>query len=388
MDLSYSSEAETYRGTVTKFLDENWPLKGDDGKLPFEEQALIFRRVATDAGFLYRNIPRKYGGSEQEPDSLKGQVIREEFAKRIAPGEARGIGTMMLVPTLLDRGEEWMKEQFVERTIAGELKWCQGYSEPGSGSDLASLQTRAELVGDEWVINGQKMWTSLADYSDYIWLAARTNPNVKKHKGISMFLVPVESEGFKISPIHTVGGVRTNATFYDDVRVPADHLIGGENNGWRLITGQLNHERISLSAVGRLRRDLASITAWASETTMDGQRVIDKPWVQQNLARVYAKSEAQRLMNWKQAWTATMGQPQMADSSAIKVYGSELQQDYYDILTRIRGHRGFGADADRFSAAELETTRQWLYFRAGSIYSGSNEIQRNIIAKRVLGLPD
>jgi alkylation response protein AidB-like acyl-CoA dehydrogenase len=161
------------------------------------------------------------------------------------------------------------------------------------------------------VISGQKMWTSLAQYADYIWLAARTDPAAKKHKGLSIFS-STSAEGFSRQEIRTVGGVGTNATFYDDVRVPAANLTGAENGGWKLITGQLNHERISLLSVGRLQRLLENVTAWARETEMDGRRVVDQPWVQQNLARAFAKVQVLRLMNWQQAWAATKGQPDTA----------------------------------------------------------------------------
>ena len=160
MDLDYDEKLEGFRGEVSGFLKQAWPLSGDEAKLGLEEQAQLFRTQAIQAGFLCRNIPKQYGGSEQQPDVLKAQIIREEFAKARAPMEPRGIGTMMLVPTLLERGEEWQKEKFVPDTIRGKIHWCQGYSEPGSGSDLASLKTKGELVGGEWVINGQKIWTS------------------------------------------------------------------------------------------------------------------------------------------------------------------------------------------------------------------------------------
>ena len=191
------------------------------------------------------------------------------------------------------------------------------------------------------MINGAKMWTSLADHADYIWLAARTDPKVKKHRGISVFLVPTSSPGFKITQIATLGGIRTNATFYENVRVPADNLIGGENNGWSLITGQLNHERVSLMNVGPVRRILDEARRWAQETKLaDGRRVIDEPWVQANLARVHAKLEVLRLMNWKQAWALQHGQLHPADASAVKVFGSEFYVEAYRALLEIFGAQG------------------------------------------------
>jgi len=215
-----------------------------------------------------------------------------------------------------------------------------GYSEPSAGTDLASLKTTAVRDGDGWVINGQKMWTSLAHYADYVWLAARTDREAEKHSGLSILLVPTSSPGFSRQEIRTVGGVSTNATFYDDVPIPAENLIGGENNGWRLIVGQLNRERISLMTVGRLQRLLESVTDWARVTTVDGERVIDKPWVQHNLARIFAKVQVLRLMNWKQAWAAEQRQPNMADSSSIKVFGSELNMEACRAMLEVTGSAG------------------------------------------------
>jgi hypothetical protein len=241
--------------------------------------------------------------------------------------------------------------------------------------------------GDEWVINGQKMWTSLAEYADYIWLAARTDPKASKHRGLSIFLVPTTAKGYSRQTIRTVGGVSTNATFYEDVRVPAENLIGGENRGWRLITNQLNHERISLMTVGRLLRSLEEVTAWARETRVDGERVIDKAWVQQRLARIYAKAQVLRLMNWKQAWAADKGQPHMADSSAIKVYGSELQIEAYRALIEVLGAPGLLA---RGSPGAVLHGKIESSYRNGLILTfggGTNEVQRDIIAMAGMGMP-
>jgi alkylation response protein AidB-like acyl-CoA dehydrogenase len=231
------------------------------------------------------------------------------------------------------------------------------------------------------------MWTSLAQYADYVWLAARTDPAAEKHRGLSMFLVPTSSKGFARQEVRTVGGVSTNATFYDDVRVPAENLIGGEGKGWRLIVGQLNHERISLMTVGRMRRNLEAVTEWARATTVDGQRVIDKPWVQQNLARIYAKMQVLRLMNWKQAWAATKGQPNMADSSAIKVYGSELSMEAYRAMLELMNCRGIIA---KDSPGAVLQGRIESSYRNGLILTfggGTNEIQRDIIAMAGMGMP-
>jgi alkylation response protein AidB-like acyl-CoA dehydrogenase len=284
-------------------------------------------------------------------------------------------------------GTEEQKSEILPKVLAGEIFFAIGYSEPGAGTDLGSLQTSARLEGDEWVINGQKMWTSLAGYSDFIWLAARTDPEAPKHRGLSMFLVPTTSDGYSRQKIMTVGGVTTNATFYDDVRVPADALIGGENNGWSLITGQLNHERISLTSVGPIRRTLRDVVDWARETKVDGERVIDKAWVRQNLARVYAKVQVVRLMNWKQAWAAQKGNPHPAAASAVKVFGSELNIEAYRAMMEITSSRANigGDDPGSVIQGRIESAyRNGLILTFGG---GTNEVQRDIIAMAGMGLP-
>ena len=222
MDLEYSAEYEAFRQEVRGFLAENWPLGGDESKLGFAEQAALFRARAIAAGFVARGVPRAYGGSEQEPDVLKSTIIAKEFRAVYAPGDLRGIGPSMLVPTLLEHGEEWQKQKFVPPTMTGEMAWCQGYSEPGSGSDLASLQTKAVLDGDEWVINGQKIWTTGAHTADYMFCLCRTEPEASKHGGISYILIDMKTAGIKVRPLTTMaGGADFNEVFFSDVRVPS-----------------------------------------------------------------------------------------------------------------------------------------------------------------------
>ena len=334
-------------------------------------------------GLLGVSWPKKYGG--QERSAVEQFLFADEVQAVGFPLPFLTLNTVG--PVLQEHGTEEQRRFFCPQILAGEIFFAIGYSEPGAGTDLASLRTTAVRDGDEWVIDGQKMWTSLADHADYIWLAARTDPDAPKHRGLSIFMVPTTAEGYSRQPVHTVGGVTTNATFYDGVRVPAENLIGGENNGWRLITGQLNHERISLMTVGRMLRTLEAVASWASETQVDGERVIDKGWVQQSLARLHAKAQVLRLMNWKQAWAADRGQPSMADSSAIKVYGSELQIEAYRALLEILGAPGL---LNRNSAGAVLEGKLESSYRNGLILTfggGTNEVQRDIIAMAGLGLP-
>lgn len=389
MELDFTPEERRFRDDLRAYLGEMMTdaltdelTASDRGEGGGPEFRKAMKKMGAD-GYLGVSWPKEYGGQARPP--------MEQF---IFANEVQAVGfplpflTLNTVgPMLREHGSEAQRRDFCPKILAGEIFFAIGYSEPGAGTDLASLKTTAVRDGDEWVINGQKMWTSLAGYADYIWLAARTDPDAKKHRGLSMFLVPTSAEGFSRQPIHTVGGVSTNATFYDDVRVPAENLIGGENNGWSLITGQLNHERISLMTVGLLRRNLGLVTQWARETRVDGQRVIDKPWVQQNLARVLAKVEVLRLMNWKQAWAATKGQPQMADSSAIKVFGSEATIEAYRAMIEVTSAAGIIATG---SPGEVLHGKLEAGYRNAMILTfgaGTNEVQRDIIAMAGMGLP-
>jgi alkylation response protein AidB-like acyl-CoA dehydrogenase len=349
-------------------------------------------------GPLYRKALQQMGADKLLgvgwPVELGGQG-RSAVDQLIFSDEVQRVGyplpflTLNTVgPTLARYGTEEQKREFLPKILGGEIAFAIGYSEPSAGTDLASLTTKATRTSDGWVIQGQKMWTSLSAHADYIWLAARTDPTVKKHRGISVFLVPTSAEGFRYSPIPTVGGVQTYATFYDDVHVPEDALIGGENNGWALITGQLNHERVSLMNAGPMRRMFGEVLDWARETPIDGGLVIDQPWVRANLARVYANVQVLRLMNWKQAWAFTQGERNMADSSAIKVFGSEFHIQGYRALMEVLGaHATLGAD----SPGSILRGRIDSHYRNSLILTfggGTNEVQRDIIAMAGMGLPN
>jgi acyl-CoA dehydrogenase len=340
------------------------------------------RQMGRD-GLLGLSWPKEYGGQERTP--VEQFIFADEIQATGFPLPFLTVNTVG--PVLFQQGSEEQRRDICAKILAGELFISIGYSEPGAGTDLASLKTTARRDGDEWVINGQKMWTSLAQYADYIWLAARTDPNAPKHKGLSMFLVPATAKGFARQEIRTVGGVHTNATFYDDVRVPAANLVGRENGGWRLITGQLNHERISLLTVGRLQRLLEDVTAWARATEVDGRPVAEIAWVQQNLARVYAKVAVLRLMNWQQAWAMQKAQPDMAESSAVKVFGSEATIECSRLLMEVLGVRGILAKGTPGAVLRGQAESSYRNALILTFGAGTNEVQRDIIAMAGLGLP-
>jgi alkylation response protein AidB-like acyl-CoA dehydrogenase len=285
-------------------------------------------------------------------------------------------------------GTQEQKDFFLPKILAGDIHFCIGYTEPESGTDLASLQTRAVRDGDEYVINGQKIYTSLAGGADYIWLATRTDPDVAKHKGISMFIVPMDTPGIKVVPMHLLGDHNINYTFYEDVRVPVGNLVGGENNGWSLITNQLNHERVTLCSSGIIERALTDVRSWAQNTKLaDGRRVIDQEWVQVHLARIYARLEFLKMINWKVAWTATQGHLDVADASTTKVFGTEFYMEAFKLMMEVVGQAGY---LTRDSPESVLAGRLEMYARSLVILTfggGTNEIQRDLIAIFGLGLP-
>jgi len=344
----------------------------------------IVRQMGAD-GWLGIGWPKEYGG--QGRSAIEQFIFFDESMRAGAPVPMLTINTVG--PTIMNFGTDEQKDFFLPKILRGEIHFCIGYSEPGAGTDLAGLKTRAVRDGDEYVINGQKMWTSLAGDADYIWLATRTNPEVKKHKGISMFLIDMKNTpGIRVEPLHLLSEHNINATFFDDVRVPASNLVGGENNGWTLITNQLNHERVTLCSSGIIDRCLEETRAWAQNTKLaDGRRVIDQEWVQINLARVRAKLEFLRLMNWKVAWTATQGGLDVADASTTKVFGTEFYLEAFRLLMEVLGEAAYlnGSSEDAVLRGRLEMSYRSLIIL--TFGGGTNEIQRDLIGMFGLGLP-
>ena len=344
----------------------------------------VIRTLGAD-GWLGIGWPEEYGGQAR---SMVEQLIFTDVAA-VAGVPIPYLTLNTVGPTIMRYGTAEQKEYFLPRILAGDLHFSIGYSEPGSGTDLASLKTKAVREGDEWVINGQKMWTSLIQYADWIWLACRTDPDLPRHKGLSMILVPADAPGFSYTPVHTVAGVSTSATYYEDVRVPYANLVGELNGGWSLMTNQLNHERVALTSSAPLTHSIDLVRRWAQETkNPDGQRVVDTEWVQIALGRAHARTEALSLINWKLAADADAGVDlSPAEASATKIYGSELATEVYRSLMEIVGpNAAVTGDSDgAVLAGRLER-----YYRSALVMTfggGTNEIQRDIIGYVGLGLP-
>ncbi|HSP99655.1 MAG TPA: acyl-CoA dehydrogenase family protein [Candidatus Dormibacteraeota bacterium] len=370
-----------FAAMMTEELKQEIQGSGEGGGGPLYHQAL--QKMGAD-GWIGIGWPTEYGGQGRTP--IEQFIFSDEVQRAGFPLPFLTINSVG--NTIMQFGTEEQKQQFLPRILHGTLHAAIGYTEPEAGTDLASLRTRAVKDGDDYVINGSKVFTSLANYADYIWLAARTDPDAPKHAGISIFMVDTKLPGFKLTPIWTMAGVRTNATYFEDVRVPKSMLVGGENMGWSLIVNQLNHERIALMTVGPLGRNLEEVRQWARGTKLaDGRRVIDQQWVQLNLARVRAGWEALRLLSWRQAWCMTNGGVNFADASTVKVYASEFYVDAYRLLLEVLGQR---ATLKRDSAAAALQGRLEMLYRAMLILTfggGTNEVQRDIIAMAGLQMP-
>src|SRR3954449_10290955 len=360
---------------------------GQFGQGEFGEAGIyksVIKQLGTD-GWLGIGWPKEWGGQDRSMiDQLVFTDVAADFGVPIPYLTLNTVG-----PTLMRYGTDEQKAAFLPKILAGDLHFSIGYSEPGSGTDLASLKTKAVREGDEWVINGQKMWSSLTQYADWIWLACRTDPDLPRHKGLSMILVPADAPGFSYTPVHTLAGVSTSATYYEDVRVPVSNLVGELNGGWSLMTNQLNHERVALTSAAPLTYSIEMVRRWAQETkNPDGQRVIDSEWVQIALGRAHARTTALALINWKLAADADAGiDLSPAEASATKIYGSELATEVYRSLMEVVGpHAGITAD----SPGAVVAGRLERFHRSALVMTfggGTNEIQRDIIGYVGLGLP-
>jgi 3-oxocholest-4-en-26-oyl-CoA dehydrogenase alpha subunit len=355
------------------------PRAGEHMGPPFRD---FVKQMGHD-GWLGVGWPVEYGG--QGRGYVDELIFLDECRRAQAPIPLVTLNTVG--PTLMQFGSDEQKDQFLPAILRGEVHFAIGYTEPGSGTDLASLRTRAIRDGDSFVINGQKIFTTGAHDADYIWLAARTDPDAPKHKGITIFIVPTSLPGFSFTPIDLIDGGTTNATYFEDVRVPASAVVGGENNGWRLITTQLNHERVALACSGRLEGLLEETIAWAKEARNGGARVIDDPWVRLVLARVRARTDALRAMNLRMAWAMTVGRLNPAEASVVKVFGTELFVEGYRSLLEVIGRAGTlspGSPGAALRGDVDEALRSALVLTFGG---GVNEIQREIIAVAGLGMP-
>lgn len=405
MDLSYPPEAEEFRATIRAWLKDNLPQGwGEPGFSLTDAQRAEFNKhwpeVLYQGGWICASWPKEYGGKGLT--TMEAVVLNEEFARAGAPLRADFFGDTLVGPTILQWGTEEQKKEFLPKILSGQIAWCQGFSEPDAGSDLASLKTRAVLDGEQWIINGQKVWTTQAQYADYIFLLARTDPDVDKHKGISYLLVPMKQPGIQVRPIEQIdGSAEFNEVFFDNARCPKDNVVGGVNNGWNVAMTTLGFER-GTSATTSHRRfqkewaqivDLARARGRLSDTT-----------VRQGLAKAYSKVKIMEINGYR-SLTAVLTKSKDPGVGALgatnKMFWSEYHREVMNLAIDILGLDGQvltgtaaeayvpgqGVRRGRLSYPVSPMQASFFFSRSETIWGGAAEIQRNIVGERVLGLP-
>ena len=349
----------------------------------------LVRQMGAD-GWLGVGWPVEYGGQGRTP--LEQYLFYDEAQRAGVPMPLVTLNTVG--PTLMRFGSDEQKQYFLPRILAGGLHFAIGYTEPGAGTDLASLRTRAVRDGDTYVVSGQKVFTTGGEDADWVWLACRTNPDAPKHKGISILLVDTTLPGFKHTPIHLLGGGSTNVTYYEDMRVPVSSLVGNEHEGWKMITTQLNHERVALAPAGMIAGRVEAVREWARRAPVGGNRdggggarALDAEWVQVALARLHAQSEALKLSNWRVATALGEGDLNPADASAMKVMGTELRVESCRVLLEVLGAAGYLAEGSPGAVLRGDLERAYRQAPVGTFGGGVNEVQREIVAMAGLGMP-
>ena len=403
MDLTYPEEAETFRGEIRAWLESNLPEDWSDREMTAEEKAAFSERwneKLFEGGWICASWPKEYGGKGLS--TMQNVVLNEEFARVGAPMRGDFFGDTLVGPTILQWGTEEQKQHFLPGILQGKTAWCQGFSEPNAGSDLASLKCKAELDGDEWVINGQKVWTTQAQHADYCFLLARTDNEAPKHAGISYLLVPMDQEGVEIRPIvQPDGSAEFNEVFFTDARCPKDNVVGGVNNGWKVAMTTLGFERGSSATTShrRFEKELDQIIDIAKENGS-----IEDPTIRQRLVQQWSKVQIMRVNGLRSLSASLTGKQDLgvaALGATNKMFWSETHRDTLELAIDVLGLHGQiltgDADADfvpgigkRDAAREYPVSplqAQFFFSRSETIWGGTAEVQRNIVGERVLGLP-
>ena len=389
MEFKFTAEDEEFRTELRAFMKTELPDPWEGaGRYPEDDDwdlNRVIRQKMAEKGWLTMHWPEEYGGQNASP--VKSAIYNEEIAYMRAPG--RDIfGVRMLGPTLMIHGSEEQKKTHLPSVAKGEIQWCQGYSEPESGSDLASLSTRAVRDGDELVINGAKVWTTMAHRADWIMLLTRTDPDAPKHRGISFVLVDMKSPGVSVRPIiNMAGGHEFNQVTFDDVRVPRANVVGDEDRGWYVAVTLLDFERSGIDYSASARRLLDDTKEFATETKRNGLPLIEIPWVRTLMADRYIDCEVARLMAYNVAYMQSQDLIPTKEASMSKVFGSEVVQRVTEASLDILGMYGTLGREDKWAPLKGRVQENWMNAFAGTIAAGTSEIQRNIIAGRGLGLP-
>jgi alkylation response protein AidB-like acyl-CoA dehydrogenase len=390
VDFNDSPEEAAWRGEFRAWLDENAPkvagatadLMGEGGGADYLDRARMWQRMKFEAGLTKIPWEPEFGG--RNGTALQQVVFNQEESKYRVPSEAFVIGLGMIAPTLKACGTDALRERYLTKLLRGEEIWCQLFSEPGAGSDVASLATSAVRDGDEWVLNGEKVWTSGAQYSDFGEIICRTNPDAEKHKGITAFIVDMRAPGVTIKPLKQMnGGATFNEVFFDDVRVPHDHVIGDVNEGWTVAITTLMNERVAIGSGGGggSRSSVNDLIELARRHGVDGD-----PVVRQGIAGIYAKSRIQKFLSMRTLTAAAKGRIPGPEGSIGKLFGARVMTETGELALAITGPSGIASDA-----ADPDGDYRWhqplLGAPAAHIAGGSDEVMKNIIGERVLGLP-
>jgi alkylation response protein AidB-like acyl-CoA dehydrogenase len=387
MELTFGEEYESYRDEIRSFLADQWPAERRGRS---REDHIAFRKLATERGYLNRAFPRRFGGSEQPSDPAKAQIISEEFGRARAPQES-GIGVVMLAPTLLERGEEWQKEKFIPPTLSGEILWCQGYSEPGAGSDLASLRTAGILDGDEWIVNGQKIWTTAGHVADFMFTLVRTEKDVPAKQGISYLLLDMHQPGVEVRPLKQItGSAEFNEVFLTDARTPKNWIVGRRGEGWSVANTTLKHERGGVGGTAGIDAQFGSLVKLVQRASLDGHPAMADPGIRDRLVQIQARLEAHRYCSYFQLSRSLKGESSGRVSFMNKLNVTNLGQRMADLALDVLQDSSLldpvgGTEGER--PGDERWMNQYLGSLALAIAGGTSNIQRNIIAERGLGLP-
>ncbi|MCH9009709.1 MAG: acyl-CoA dehydrogenase family protein [Chloroflexi bacterium] len=388
MEFGYTEAEEAFRKEVRNFLTRELPDDWSGGAEEEDEDwefTLQMRKKLADKGWLTMAWPEEYGG--QGASHMMQLIFSEEMAYHRAPGRDQ-FGTKMLAPTLMIHGTEEQKREYLPPIARGEVQWCQGYSEPESGSDLASLQTRAVEDGDDFVINGTKIWTSNAHHADHVMVLTRTDPDAPKHRGISFLLADMKDPGVEVRPIINMAGQHSfNMVVFDDVRVPKRNLVGELNRGWYVGATLLDFERSGVEYSASTKKTVEELVQFCKETQRKGRKLIDDPLVSRKLADLSVKIEISRLISYNVAWMQSEGIVPNKEASMGKFFGTELQQDVARVGMQVLGLYGQLEPGSKYAALQGRIERSYMISVSATIAAGTSEIQRNIIATRGLGLP-
>ena len=389
MDLSLGEEYTAFREEVRGFIERH---KGDAPKVaggPKNPASIAWQKTLIEHGYAARTIPKEYGGFGADPDILKSNIIADEFSRAQLTTGLGGQGISMLVPMLLESGTEAQKQQFIKPTIEGEMIWCQGYSEPGAGSDLASLTTKAELDGDEWVINGQKIWTTTAHIADWIFCLVRTEPEAPKHQGISFLLFRMDTPGIEVRPlVDMTMNANFNETFFTDVRVPKDQIVGKRGQGWLIANAILGYERGSLAPADAAESRLNALINIMKTETIDGKAVISNPAFRERLMRIQGRVMAMKY-NDMRILSSRINKDQHLGIAGmiVKLQGTELRHELESLAIDVMGEIGLAYADNPYLKDNGSWQYQYMYYLGLIIGGGTSQIQKNIISERGLGMP-